>query len=549
MLSDQKQKQNKSRYRLNRTHLFFLLLLFMIGITFTVLEWNQKGGQILGIQDNSFEVAESPARELNDVYCCEVNLVEGEAEFQMGNAGWFSMLKGDKLRLGDSIRVLGKGKVNLVGSGTSDFAIRLGDDSKAKIVSRGKVLQIESLSGDMFFRNATSETPLEVIFSKVKFKVGSGAFLIHSSGENQGVFVYYGNVSADNDGKVDLIEQGYKYYTENKDLTILNKPIAFSYDELHEDSFLAWNQELDVKDSRWANQLGILGDLGLPFLTILEPENAHVTKNPEIVIRGETNKNSKIYINSKEVANKDGYFEYQVSLQPGKNKIEISSVTYGDVKIIKTLEVERTEVLGVQTGLSSGDGTIQLSGYATQDGINLTWASNNLTVDSGYYLLWSQSEQDLKYPKSTGIYLSSAGQSNRNFVWKISDGKNYYLRVCQFTEDKNCGTYSNVISVKAPLIGGDEINQINLELQESNVIRWSFNKPSKDGYFVVWSKNENPAYPLREGDQHYLFRNPSTNKATLDSFDGAGLYYVRVCQSLKDIKCGVYSNQITVQLN
>lgn len=520
----------------------------MIGITFTAIEWYQKNGQILGIQDSSFEAIENSTRELNDVYCCKVDFTEGEAEFQMGDAGWFTLLKGDKLRLGDSVRVLGKGKVNLVGSGSSDFAIRLGNDSKTRVVSRDKKLVIENLSGDMFVRNATSEIPIEVTSDKVKFTVGSGAFLIHSSGENQGVFVYYGNVSADNGGKVDLIEQGYKYYTENKDLTILNKPIAFSYDELHEDSFLAWNQELDVKDSRWANQLGILGDLGLPFLTILEPENAHVTKNPEIVIRGETNKNSKVYINSKEVANKDGAFEQQVALQPGKNKIEVSSVTYGDVKIIKTIEVERTEVLGIQTG-SSGNGTIQLSGYATQDGINLTWAANNLTVDSGYYLLWSQSEQDLKYPKSTGIYLSSAGQSNRNFVWKVSDGKNYYLRVCQFTADKNCATYSNVVSVKAPLIGGDEINQINLELQESNVIRWSVNKPSKDGYFVVWSKNENPAYPVREGDKHYLFRNPSTKNATLDSFDGPGLYYVRVCQSLKDIKCGVYSNQITVRLN
>ncbi|MCA9382263.1 hypothetical protein KC660_02535 [Candidatus Dojkabacteria bacterium] len=546
-----KRKQNKvaAPSRLNRTHLFLFALLLLIGITLSGLELYRGSGQILGVQDDNSQVVDKIPNSSNDVYCCKVDFVQGEAEYQMSDAGWFAMQKDDRLRIGDSVRILGKGRANLVGSGVSDFVIRVGDNSRLKVVSREETLKIESTAGDVFFRNSSNEIPMEVSVDGVIFKTTNGSFLVNRNGDNNGVFVYYGNVVADNRGKVELIEQGQKYYVKNKDETVIGRAISFSYDELHDDTFLSWNHELDVKSDKWKSQLGILGDLGLPFLTLTEPENGHISDSSEVVIKGETNKNAKVYINSKEVATKDGVFEYKFELQPGKNKIEISSINYGDVKITKMIEVERRDVLGAQTDVKFENASLKLNGYATDQGINLSWTANGIDSSPGYYLVWSQTNTTPMYPENPGLYLSSTDSQNRNYLWKVNDGKQYYIRVCIFAAPDKCGSYSNEISIKAPLINGEDLNQINLEARSGNIINWSFNKPSKDGYFVVWSKNPYPTYPLRDGDHYYLFKSSDTHQATIDKSDGPGEYHIRVCQSLNAVKCGIYSNEIIMNVN
>lgn len=92
------------------------------------------------------------------------------------------------------------------------------------------------------------------------------------------------------------------------------------------------------------------------------------------------------------------------------------------------------------------------------------------------------------------------------------------------------------------------VSSISLKLgSESNKIEWSIDGYSKNGFKVVWSKNQGPTYPTRSGDKYHYYDNPSYRYDSLEAFSGAGTYYVRVCEYLGG-KCGLYSNEIKINL-
>lgn len=91
------------------------------------------------------------------------------------------------------------------------------------------------------------------------------------------------------------------------------------------------------------------------------------------------------------------------------------------------------------------------------------------------------------------------------------------------------------------------VTSISLSADGSKV-KWVTSGISKNGFKVVWSKNQTPTYPNRDGDQYQYFTEPTkTTSDTLGAFNGSGTYYVRVCEYLGGA-CGVYSNEVTVSL-
>jgi hypothetical protein len=105
-----------------------------------------------------------------------------------------------------------------------------------------------------------------------------------------------------------------------------------------------------------------------------------------------------------------------------------------------------------------------------------------------------------------------------------------------------CATCDNESSVSS-----GQVNSIILSGEGAN-INWAVDGYSPKGFKVVWSKNEHPTYPTREGDKYHYYSNPTKTEDTLTAFDGDGVYYVRVCEYLGG-KCGVYSNEIMVTLS
>ena len=92
-----------------------------------------------------------------------------------------------------------------------------------------------------------------------------------------------------------------------------------------------------------------------------------------------------------------------------------------------------------------------------------------------------------------------------------------------------------------------EVQKIILETKDSGKIKWETIGSSENGFKVVWSKTENPTYPTRDGDRYHYYTEPEKDEDKLDAFDGTGTYYVRVCEYLGG-KCGVYSNEVQIQL-
>lgn len=99
---------------------------------------------------------------------------------------------------------------------------------------------------------------------------------------------------------------------------------------------------------------------------------------------------------------------------------------------------------------------------------------------------------------------------------------------------------------KASSVEQPKVTSISLSNNGSN-LKWIPNGYSSQGYKVVSSKNPSPVYPNRDGDTYQYFEKSTTNTATLTAFNGAGTYYVRVCEYLGG-SCGVYSNELSIQL-
>ena len=90
------------------------------------------------------------------------------------------------------------------------------------------------------------------------------------------------------------------------------------------------------------------------------------------------------------------------------------------------------------------------------------------------------------------------------------------------------------------------VNSIDL-VADDDKVEWTVSGYSANGFKVVYSKNENPTYPIRHGDKYQYFSSSWAQEAELDTFAGTGTYYVRVCEYLGG-KCGVYSNQVMLSL-
>ena len=106
--------------------------------------------------------------------------------------------------------------------------------------------------------------------------------------------------------------------------------------------------------------------------------------------------------------------------------------------------------------------------------------------------------------------------------------------------------YSNNAQATAPNVASGEVKSITLSGSSKN-ISWSVDGYSENGFKVVWSKSSGPTYPNRSTDTYHYASSPETKSYTIYAFDGSGVYYVRVCEYLGG-SCGIYSNQITVNL-
>jgi hypothetical protein len=92
-----------------------------------------------------------------------------------------------------------------------------------------------------------------------------------------------------------------------------------------------------------------------------------------------------------------------------------------------------------------------------------------------------------------------------------------------------------------------DVTSLTLSHAGDGVMSWVVNGTSESGFKLVWSKTSGPTYPTRSTDKYAYYSSSSTTTGQIDSFDGAGTYYVRVCEYLGGA-CGVYSNEVQVEM-
>ncbi|MDP3970545.1 MAG: fibronectin type III domain-containing protein [bacterium] len=266
----------------------------------------------------------------------------------------------------------------------------------------------------------------------------------------------------------------------------------------------------------------------------------------------------KVKINWRNVAGAD---KYQVRVVRSTNKKLIGKKKVDDNKAaLKGLKPYRNYDFKVRAqdngnyGKYSKKRTVKTTnpGEATkltvtdEGDANVSWVVEGDTPN-GVKVVWSLNEHPT-YPTAVGDkykYISGTETTSTALTAFSGDGT-YFVRVCEYLANGECGIYSNEIEV-ALEGSASTVNVISLLAASNGKVNWSTDGTSAMGYKVVWSKNSNPEYPTRSGDKYQYLSDSSANSAILTAFDGAGTYYVRVCEYLGG-ECGTYSNQVTVQL-
>jgi peptidoglycan hydrolase-like protein with peptidoglycan-binding domain len=93
------------------------------------------------------------------------------------------------------------------------------------------------------------------------------------------------------------------------------------------------------------------------------------------------------------------------------------------------------------------------------------------------------------------------------------------------------------------------VTKISLYVNDSkDKVYWTTKGTSTLGYKIVWSRDESPKYPTRDGDKSVYETGIADGSRVLNAFDGTGTYYVRVCEYINGGECGTYSNEVSLSI-
>ena len=283
--------------------------------------------------------------------------------------------------------------------------------------------------------------------------------------------------------------------------------------------------------------------------------NQEISKGEELKINTATSEFSKEKIDDTE----DSFIiwnENEDSKDNAKN-IENEEEIIDEIskELIEEEEEEEEEEKVVVVEIEKKPVTTSNAITVSANDANVTWKTDN-DYKKGFKVVWSKSSNPTYPTRATDRYAYYSNPETRNTEISAFDGTGtYYVRVCEYLGGK-CGAYSNqttttlikkeVVKEKETQEDGVGVNSLSINVSGNNAT-WTVDGYSKKGYKLVWSKSSNPTYPTRSGDKYIYISDPDTKSKTIHAFDEAGTYYVRVCEYLSG-KCGVYSNQIEVEL-
>jgi hypothetical protein len=188
--------------------------------------------------------------------------------------------------------------------------------------------------------------------------------------------------------------------------------------------------------------------------------------------------------------------------------------------------------------------SIKLSGSVSgEKGIQLSWSTANLSGVDGYKIVKSTKNSTPVFGQDGSLYIK--GSSTKSYLWGVTDGGKYYIRVCGYiASNGSCNVYSNTITVTAPKVakatGGEPSGSLELKPLANNKVEWVLNGSAPNGYKLVWNTEGSPVYP---GSNANYYSDPSTKYGVITSEPGT--YRVRVCM-YNNGSCINYSNELTI---
>lgn len=194
---------------------------------------------------------------------------------------------------------------------------------------------------------------------------------------------------------------------------------------------------------------------------------------------------------------------------------------------------------------------LYLKASQTDSGIAFSWTVNGVDTPQGFKLVKNEGGNPV-FPGDDYQYLTDP--NTRSYTWKITDGKTWHFRVCQYLGGK-CGVYSNDVKITAPSGSGEtkektsevvsQVESITLTASKASdekaKLTWTVSGTVPNGFKVVWSKSSGPTYPTRDGDWAQWLSGDS-REFDIGALQPGNTYHFRVCEYLSGT-CGVYSNE------
>lgn len=169
----------------------------------------------------------------------------------------------------------------------------------------------------------------------------------------------------------------------------------------------------------------------------------------------------------------------------------------------------------------------------------------DLNVDESYDEIWYQ--KYVKAMESFGAVPKEIENFDQVITREVMAEMAY--RVDAQKTDKPSKTYNELKSKEVKSEIQSTVNGLFIKEVSDGKVEWIVDGSLSEGVKLTYSTSPNPTYPGRDSDQvQYFSGSGSSGSAQLKAFDGSGVYYVRVCEYLGDSGCGVYSNEIMVNL-
>jgi len=322
-----------------------------------------------------------------------------------------------------------------------------------------------------------------------------------------------------------------------------------SRDQFESDFF----QTVISKESSEGKNLGTIGDLVAPTVTIISPAEGSTVTEASLTITFTSSEDGWLINESPWrdiVAGQEN--TYTTTLKPGANaiKLRVKDYSYNLTELTLNIVYQAPYAIG------------WTSSQADSSGIFLAWGSTGAVAGSHNYVLYRNGSYYQSFPVRAETVAganwtdtSTTNGQTYTYIVKLKAGEEILAMSEQISIVAQTYSAPNpeppadpaTCSVSLWRITGAQSTPTNKPFSlifksyavvTPNNVAWSSsNCDTSHGYKLVWNEAGSPTYP---GSSYVYYSNPSQTTGTVPS----GTWYVRLCIYNGNGTCGTYSNQL-----